>query len=193
MQTEGRINYKTVVQHLAFWGALILYQAISYGWEYTDEFSFKLAPNLVTAGIPVTIMLTYINLYVLMPAYYYRQQYGRYALAMLFLLLAGGLLVRFLTYEFVIPWERLHNPERYRQENKHFWIPVRILRISLEPYPIIALTMLLKLMNNAYLGQKNPRASAFIAPISFRSNISMHIMQHRLRSEKPACRSAAPT
>jgi two-component system LytT family sensor kinase len=157
MHAKWRINYKTVTQHFLFWVALILYQAISYGWEDTDEFTFKLAPNLLTAGLPVTIILTYINLYVLMPAYYYRQQYIRYAVAIVLLLLAGGVLVRYMTYEFVIPWERLHNPERYHQENKNFWIPVRILRISLEPYPVIALTMLLKLMNNAYHSQKNLR------------------------------------
>ncbi len=157
MQTRWRITYKSVAQHLLFWAALMLYQAISYGWEYTDEFTFKLAPALLTAGIPVTILLTYINLYLLMPAYYYHQQYIRYAIAIIVLLLAGGVLVRYLTYEFVIPWERLHNPERYRQENKNFWIPVRILRVSLEPYPIIALTMLLKLMNNAYHSQKDLR------------------------------------
>ena len=157
MQTGRKINYKAVGRHLLFWVALILYQAISYGWEYTDEFTFKLAPTLLSAGIPVTILLTYINLYGLMPVYYYHQKYIRYAICLVILLLAGGLLVRYLTYEFVIPWERLHNPERYRQENKNFWIPVRILRISLEPFPVIALTMLLKLMDNAYHIQKNLR------------------------------------
>jgi two-component system, LytTR family, sensor kinase len=156
MQTRRKINYKTLGQHLLFWVALILYQAISYGWEYTDEFTFKLAPTLLSAGIPVTILLTYINLYGLM-SYYYQQKYIRYTICLVILLLAGGLLVRYLTYELVIPWERLHNPERYRQENKNFWIPVRILRISLEPFPVIALTMLLKLMDNAYHTQKNLR------------------------------------
>ena len=157
MQTQKQIQYKSIVRHVLFWLALMLYQVISYGWEYTDEFTFKLAPALLTAGIPVTIILTYVNLYVLMPVYYYRQKYIQYAVAIVLLLLAGGLLVRYLTYAVVIPWERLHYPVRYAMENKHFWIPVRILRISLEPYPIIALTMLLKLMNNAYNTEKNLR------------------------------------
>src|SRR5476651_383895 len=157
MQTERQINYKTIAQHLLFWLAIILYQAISYGWENTDEFTFKLAPALFTASLPVTIILTYVNLYVLMPVYYYHQKYIWYGVALIIVLLLGGLLIRYVTYEFVVPWERLNNPARYRQENKHFWIPVRILRVSLEPYPIIAVTMLLKLMNNAYHNQKNLR------------------------------------
>jgi two-component system LytT family sensor kinase len=157
MQTENRINYRTIAQHLLFWLTLMLYQAISYGWENTDEFTFKLAPALFSASLPVTIILTYVNLYVLMPVYYYHQKYIAYGVVLVITLLAGGLLVRYVTYEFVVPWERLNNPARYQMENKHFWIPVRILRISLEPYPIIAVTMLLKLMNNAYNSQKNLR------------------------------------
>jgi len=174
------------MQHLFFWLALILYQAISYGWENTDEFTFKLAPALFSASLPVTIVLTYINLYVLMPVYYYHQKYIGYGVALLLALLAGGLLIRYVTYEFVVPWERLNNPERYRQENKHFWIPVRILRISLEPYPIIAMTMLVKLMNNAYNNQKNLRElekEKFSAEIALlKAQINPHFFFNTLNS-----------
>jgi len=186
MQTERQINYKTITQHLFFWLALIFYQAISYGWENTDEFTFKLAPALFSASLPVTIVLTYLNLYVLMPVYYYHQKYISYGLAMVIMLLMGGLLVRYVTYEFVIPWERLNNPARYQMENKHFWIPVRILRISLEPYPIIAVTMLVKLMHNAYNSQKNLRElekEKFSAEIGLlKAQINPHFFFNTLNS-----------
>lgn len=157
MQNKSRIKYQTVIQHLLFWMAFLLSQAISYDWENTDQLTFKLVPALFTTTIPITIFLTYINLYLLMPAFYYRQKYVNYAATLLIALFAGGLLMRFTTHVFILPWEQIHNPVRYKQENKNFWIPIRILRISFIPFPVIAITMLIELMRNAYRQQKNLR------------------------------------
>lgn len=157
MQIKRQIRYQTILAHLLFWLAFISYQAISNGWEDTDQLSFKLPPQLFTTTIPLTILITYFNLYILMPVYYYHQKYVAYSAATLLLLLSGGLLQRYIAHTFVIPWERLHNPARYQQENKHFWIPVRILRLALESYPVVALTMVIKLMHNAYNQEKNLR------------------------------------
>lgn len=157
MQSKSRVKYQTIIQHLLFWLFFLLYQAISYDWEDTDQLTFKFVPSLLITTLPVTMLLTYINLYVLMPAYYYRQKYIDYAVMLLITLLAGGLLIRFITHTIIVPWEQLHDPARYRQENKNFWIPIRILRLSLSSFPIIAITMLIQLMRNAYDQQKNLR------------------------------------
>ncbi|WP_158797920.1 sensor histidine kinase [Pedobacter sp. L105] len=154
---KRQISYQTIVMHLLFWLAFISYQAISNGWEDTDQLSFKLSQQLFTLTIPVTILLTYFNLYVLMPVFYYHQKYLAYAAGILLLLLSGGLLQRYIAYTFIIPWEQFHNPVRYQQENKHFWIPVRILRLAIESYPVVALTMVIQLMHNAYNQEKNLR------------------------------------
>jgi two-component system LytT family sensor kinase len=157
MRRTQTINYRPLVGHLLFWVAFILYQAISYGWEDTDQLSFRLAPQIIWVIVPVTILLTYLNLYILMPVYYYRQRYVPYALSAIVLISAGGLIARLLTHEFIIPWERIHDPVRYRMENRNFWIPVRIFRLSIQLCPVIALAMLLKLMRNAFLQEKNLR------------------------------------
>ncbi len=157
MTTNRQAKFKAAIPHLLFWLAYIFYQAVSYGWENTDALTFQPGRALFTATLPVNIALTYFNLYVLMPLFYYRQKYVRYAIALLLLLLAGGILARLLTHVFIIPWEKLHNPVRYAMENKSFWIPVRILRLSLETCPLIAVTMLIQLMRNAYERERNLR------------------------------------
>ena len=156
-KTIQQLRYRTIFQHLLFWLIFIGYQVISNGWNDTDEFSFSPDPWLFLLTLPVTILLTYVNLYVLMPVWLYRQKVVLYIAALLALLLAGGLTMRFFTYLLVVPWERLHNPARYLVENKHFWIPVRILRISLETYPVIAVTTLIQLMRKAYDREKDLR------------------------------------
>ncbi|OKS88774.1 sensor histidine kinase [Mucilaginibacter polytrichastri] len=157
MEMRGQVTYKTITQHLLFWLVYMLYQAISYGWEYTDQLTFRLAPSVIVATLPVTILLTYINLYVLMPLYFYQERYIRYIFGLVVLLLTGGLLIRFFTHEVILPWEQLHDPVRYKMENKHFWIPVRILRLSIEALPMLAITMVIQLMRNAYQREKNLR------------------------------------
>lgn len=156
MQINRKIRYQVILQHLLFWTAFVIYQTITYGWEENDELWFKALPQFSTL-IPVSIALTYVNVYVLMPLYYYRQKYKTYGLSFLILFLSGGILMRYLTHEFVLPWEQLHNPERYKLEIKHFWIPIRIIRNSFDLLPVTMITMLTELMRNAYHQQKNLR------------------------------------
>ena len=158
MEIKGRVNYSTIFQHTLFWLAYILFQAMSFNWENTDDLTFKLPHQILTLIIPVTIALTYINLYILMPVFYYPQKYVKYTIAVIILLFAGGLFIRFFTHEFILPWERVNDPVRYHLENKNFWIPVRILRLSIQSIPIVAISMLLKLMRNAFYNEKNLRA-----------------------------------
>jgi two-component system LytT family sensor kinase len=158
MSINTHTGYRTILRHTLFWIAFALYEVISSGWNDTDQLSFSFEPNVLYLMVPITIVVTYINLYVLTPVWFYPQKYPAYAAGLLLLLFAGGLSIRYLAWRFVIPWEETHNPLRYQQEKKGFWIPVRILRLSAEIFPVVAVTMLFKLMRNAYRQQQKLHA-----------------------------------
>lgn len=128
--------------------AYVLYMALHEAWMDRDQLTFSLAPQFLT-DIPISILLTYINLYILMPAFYYRKRFANYVVTLSLLLLAGGVLDRYFTYLVWVPWDKLHDPVAYQAENKSFFIWVRILKNAVETYPLVAVTMLIKLMRNA--------------------------------------------
>jgi two-component system LytT family sensor kinase len=151
-----QVNYKRILRHLLFWLAFIMYQAIHEGWDTRNTLSFNLAPEFLT-DIPIAILLTYINLYVLMPLYYYNQKYVHYFMALVVLLVSVGFVERFVTYILWIPWDRLHDPAMYKTENKNFWQPLCIVQDIVEAYPLVAVTTLFKLMRNSYQSEKRLR------------------------------------
>ncbi|HMH34604.1 MAG TPA: histidine kinase [Puia sp.] len=156
MVVNRQINYKRILKHLLFWLAYTLYQILQQLWENTDEFSFHARPQLFT-NIPIDILFVYINLYVLMPHFYYKRRYVQYVLTLIVLLLADGIVARYFTWAVWLNWDKLHNPDIYLSENKNFFIPVRILRNSVQTYPVIAVTMLIKLMDNSFKQEKQLR------------------------------------
>jgi two-component system LytT family sensor kinase len=153
MPVDQQIGYKRIVRHLLFWLAYILYQILQQSWENKDELSFNLNPLLFT-NIPIDVLYVYINLYVLMPMFYYKRQYTQYVLALIIILFADGLLYRYVAWGFWVNWDRVHRPALYLTENKNFFIPVRILRNSVQAFPVIAATMLIKLMGNSFKQEK---------------------------------------
>jgi len=175
-----------ILRHLLFWLVYILYQAVTPGWEDTDSFNFWLPPQLIAVAIPLTIIAVYLNLYVLMPLFFHKRAYVKYTLTLILLLLLSGLLTRLLTHMFVLPWEQIHNPARYQQEKKQFWIPVRILRLALETYPVIAITTFLELMQRAFQQEKNLRElekEKFSAEIALlKAQINPHFFFNTLNS-----------
>jgi len=175
-----------ILRHLLFWLVYILYQAVTPGWEDTDSFNFWLPPQLIAVAIPLTIIAVYLNLYVLMPLFFHKRAYVKYTLALILLLLLSGLLTRLLTHMFVLPWEQIHNPARYQQEKKQFWIPVRILRLALETYPVIAITTFLELMQRAFQQEKNLRElekEKFSAEIALlKAQINPHFLFNTLNN-----------
>ncbi|MCW3120333.1 MAG: Histidine kinase [Chitinophagaceae bacterium] len=153
MIEETQITSKTIFRHVLFWIAYILYMALHEAWMDKDQLTFSLAPQFLT-DIPVSIVLTYINLYLLMPAFYYPKRYVNYVITLCALLSAGGLLDRYFTYLVWVPWDKIHEPAAYQTENKNFFIWVRILKNAVETYPLVAVTMLIKLMRNAHQQEK---------------------------------------
>lgn len=186
MEIKAHPHYKTILQHLLFWLAFILYQHVINNWEDTDALSFQSPPNFWVLTLPMTLLLTYLNLYVLMPLYYYRQRYFLYGCFVVLMLIVGGLLKRYITHAFIIPWEAVHDPERYRKERLEFWIPIRIIRISLEEIPVIAITMLIQLMRRAYIREKHFRElekEKFLAEMGLlKAQINPHFFFNTLNS-----------
>ena len=153
MAFNQQINYKRVLRHLLFWLAYTAYQILQQLWENMDVFSFRLHPQLFT-GIPTDIAFVYLNLYVLMPAFYYKRRYVQYGLMLILLLFADGILSRYFTWAIWLNWDKVHNPVEYLAANKHFFIPVRIVRNAVQTYPVIVVTMLVKLMDNSFKQEK---------------------------------------
>src|ERR1700755_1670850 len=118
------IAYRRVLRHLLFWLVYILYQILQQSWENTDYLSFSLQPSLFI-NISVDILFVYINLYGLMPAFYYKRRYAEYAVSLIILLFADGISARLLTWLIGLSWDKIHRPAVYLLENKNFYIPVR--------------------------------------------------------------------
>jgi two-component system LytT family sensor kinase len=148
MAAFEKIHYRDIIRHALFWLAYILYSAITYKWVSVDELTFQLPPQIIAVSVPVTIVITYINLLVLMPLLYNRRRYVLYGLFFLLLIFTGGILVRSLTHFFVLPWEQVHDPARYQKEIKQLWIPIRIIRLSFETGIVLAVTMVFRLMKD---------------------------------------------
>lgn len=156
MPFEQPIGYRRVLRHLLFWLAYILYQLVQGAWENKDTFSFHVYPQIFT-NIPIDILLAYVNLYGLMPLLYYKRKYVQYGLALIILLLADGILARYTTWAIWNNWDKVHNPAAYIVDNKSFYIPVRIFRNAVQAFPMIAATMLIKLMSNSFTQEKQLR------------------------------------
>jgi len=185
MHLNRKISWRSLVQHLLFWMLFISYHAVTAGWEENDQLTF-VANHYLAELLFVCIPLTYINLYVLMPLYYYPQQYMKYALGFVVLFISGGLFLRFFTHQFVLPWEQLHDPERYRREVKQFWIPIRIIRNSVTVFPIVLIAMLIELIRYTDRQGKNLRElerEKFAAELGLlKSQINPHFFFNTLNS-----------
>jgi two-component system LytT family sensor kinase len=156
MHTFKQVRDHAIVRHVIFWVAYILYQSVNNGWEDKDVFAFKLDPELLT-GVPICMLVIYVNLYLLMPLFFYPQKYLQYAAWTLLLLLLGGFLQRSSAYAIWVPWDTIHNPAMARLEKTDFWIPVRIFKNAAGNIPVVAITMIIKLMRNAIKQEKNLR------------------------------------
>ncbi len=154
MENTRITHYRRVLRHLLFWLAFTVYQPLGEAWGEKDALTFNLQPDIFSI-IPVIIGIAYFNLYVLMPRYFYPGKYLPYGAGLLGLLLFNGLMQRFFSYVIWVPIHRWRQPALYLAERHDFWIPVRILRNAFKAFPVIAATMLIKLMQNTITHQKH--------------------------------------
>lgn len=121
-----------------------------------DFIVLEYSPQIWTE-LMVAMGMVYANLYFLMPRYWYPKQYARYIAGLILVMLAGGLTIRYIMYAYWIPWEKVHDQLEYAIEARNFYIPVRIIRNSVEFYPVVAVTMLIKMSNDSYQHEKRLR------------------------------------
>ncbi|GAB3907725.1 histidine kinase [Larkinella knui] len=140
---------KRISVHLLFWLFYVLYDTMNTSWGEHDYFDFSQI-HKVWANVPLTIGVVYLNLYGLMPRYLYARKYVSYGLALVVVVVAYALVTRFIGYQFWLLWDRQHAPHQYLVEPKNFFVPIRIARNSFRLYPILALTMLIKVLRNSY-------------------------------------------
>jgi hypothetical protein len=148
-------NYlKTVAVHIAFWLVFIFYSGFDDGYYHHDNWSFRLTPDGV-CDILIDILVVYVNLYVLIPLFYAKQKHFRYFSSLLLLLLVGGLITRFLWWRIWLPME----PLAYRSsiDRSTYWIWVRIITDSFSHFPVLAVTVLIKMMFDANAREKKLR------------------------------------
>jgi len=178
-----RHNYKTLAFHVVFWLTFLCYTAIDDGRHHNDVWSFDLDASDI-CGILIAMLVVYTNLCLLMPRYYAKQKYLRYFLAVLLLLLAGGLISRFLSWQIWLPRERLADPNSHEPTN--FWIPVRIISDAFENFPVLAISVLIKLMFDANSREKKLRAiekEKFMAEMGLlKAQINPHFFFNTLNS-----------
>lgn len=159
--------YRPISRHLLFWSSCILYSIVNAGWTDNDLWVFSLTPKLLTDLI--TIMpIVYINIYLLMPILYDRRRYVTYICCLFFLLMAGALAKRFYAFAIWIPLENMSHPAN--KMPTEFWIPVRVMQNTALIFPVVAVTMVFKLLINAYQQEKRLRA---IERENFNTEISL--------------------
>jgi two-component system, LytTR family, sensor kinase len=147
-------NYKIVAFHVVFWLAFLCYTAADDGRHHHDKLSFSLQLSGITALL-IAMLVVYANLLLLMPRFYANQKYWRYFFCVVLLLLAGGLISRFLSWQIWLPRERLKGPDN--DEPTNFWILARIVSDTAENFPIVAISVLIKFIFDANTREKRWR------------------------------------
>ena len=176
---------KRIGIHLLFWIIYILYETVNASWGEQDRFDFSQI-HKVWANVPLTIGVVYLNLYVLMPRYINARKYGRYGLSLVAVVVAYALVTRLIGYLYWLPWDRQHAYHHYVTEPKQLLVPIRIARNSFRLYPILALSMLIKVLRDSYGKEKQLRiaqSERHQAELSFlRAQIHPHFFFNTLSS-----------
>lgn len=152
MKLSANIDKVTIGRHFLFWLSFVLFTLLNEGWEDNDTWIFHVAPQLLS-NLVISLFLVYLNLYLLMPTLYQKQKYIAYSFSLFLLLIAGGLFIRFVAFRLWIPFERSQYLAAFQPAD--FWILARIVKNMVKLLPVIAVTMVLKLMRNSYIEQKD--------------------------------------
>lgn len=145
MSLETKFWNNRFLSHSAFWMVITIYEMVNEGWKAREVFTFTPQLELFSI-IPIAMLLSYLNVCVLMPWYYFKRKYLHYAFSFLLLLLVGGALQRYFSYVVWIPLGKLYQPVAYQEDISYYWNVLRILRNAFLFFPIISVHMLLKIM-----------------------------------------------
>jgi len=145
MGLKLNIFQKPFLRHAIFWVVIALYEIVNEGWKAREVLTLMPQAELFSI-IPIAMLLSYFNLYVLMPRYYFSKKHLSYVALLILLLVIGGALQRYFSYVLWIPIGKIYDPSSYRADISNYWNFVRILRNSFLFFPIIIVHMLLKIM-----------------------------------------------
>ncbi|GGA84635.1 sensor histidine kinase [Puia dinghuensis] len=151
-----RIDRKRVGIHLLFWLVYCCYAILDYSWDMRNSFDLRNALPLFTE-LPVIVAMVYINLYGLMPRFFYTKRYIVYASMLILLMIGAELICAFTNVHIWVPWELSHHVPGVSTDDLVFLQPICILQAATHFYPVVALTMLFKLRNNAFQNEKRLR------------------------------------
>lgn len=183
MQSWKHPGYRRVGLHLLFWLAYLLYIVIYQGWDHRDVWSFNLEPDMSTE-VPVAILVVYANLYILMPAFYAKRKFAQYAVALVILMLIGGMIGRFFSWWIWLPRERAADPTS--DEPTAYWIFGRILKDAADMFPVLAATVVIKLMRDSFQSERKLREiekARFTAELGLlKAQINPHFFFNTLNS-----------
>ena len=138
MQT-GTLAYSSarerVIWHVVFWAAVVAYHALILG-AYSGSYSRELTWELV--ALPPKMAITYLTLYVLLPRFFLRRRFVRFAAWV-----TAGVLVAAL-FQRLIEWGVVREFSNPYERADVFLHPLKVLRAVIGIYPVVALAAFLK-------------------------------------------------
>jgi len=183
MENGSSVNYKRLVWHLLFWLAYLAFMIIDDGFDHRDNWNFSFSFEVLT-DFPITVLVVYLNLYFLMPSFYWKRKYLYYSIGLLLLLFFGGMVGRFFSWWIWLPKERAADPTS--TEPTDFWIITRIAKDAADIFPVLAATVFIKVMRNSSRDERKLRAieqEKFAAEMSLlKAQINPHFFFNTLNS-----------
>jgi hypothetical protein len=117
-----RIINKRVLLHSTFWISILMTVFITENWENPGEYKFFFFCHYLLAFI-IFIIVSYFNLYFLIPKYFKNKRFLRYSLWLVFVLIGGAASILVLNYGFhyLIKDSDSFNPHSI-PDHKHFTV-----------------------------------------------------------------------
>jgi len=141
---------KNILHHLLFWLLLMLSFAISE-WNYRNTFVDAVIYELLY--LPVRILAVYLNWFLLIPMFLYRNKYSQYAVSLILILSVSAILQRIFVLYYGYP---KFFPEWVDGQPIQIFVLTRIVQLILIIGTPVAITMGWKLFTD--LKQKQEQA-----------------------------------
>lgn len=135
------------IWHLLFWAVFITFFSIVYG-SFNEEYALQFQIQLTDAVVQIPAV--YLTLYWLMPQFLFKEQYGKFFIYLIVLILAFSTLAWFDSLYIQKP---LFWPEEVWDVDT---IEIgKILKYTTKIYPVVVLAVVIKWFKYGYIQQKN--------------------------------------
>ncbi len=140
-------NWPRWIWHLLFWMVFITFFSIVYG-SFNEEYALQFEIQLTDAIVQVPAV--YLTLYWLMPRFLYKEQYGKFFVYLVLLILVFSTLAWF---DSLYIQKSLFWPDEV-WDVKMLEIG-KILKYTTKVYPVVVLAVVIKWFKYGYVQQKN--------------------------------------